>query len=64
VRFAHSFHLVRATVGSTAKQENLVEFLNAVKNIKPLPTETINELIILHSKWSDEIDINAEPWTM
>ncbi len=39
VRFAHSFKLVQATVGSTAKIANLQEFLAAKEHIQPLPEE-------------------------
>lgn len=64
MRFAHSFNLVRATVGSTAKSENLIEFINAAKAISPLPKEVIDEIKYLHTRWSDEFDIKAEPWSM
>jgi aryl-alcohol dehydrogenase-like predicted oxidoreductase len=64
IRFAHSFQQVKATVGSTAKIENLNEFLSGKENIKPLPENIIKEIEELHYKWSDEIDIHAEPWTM
>lgn len=64
VRFAHSFPLVRATVGSTSKIENLNEFLSAKDNLMPLPEDIIREISDLHKKWSDELDIHAEPWTM
>ena len=64
VRFAHSFPLVRATVGSTSKIENLNEFLSAKDNLEPLPESIIREISALHKKWSNELDIHAEPWTM
>ena len=64
VRFAHSFPLVRATVGSTSKIENLNEFLSAKDNLEPLPENIMREISALHEKWSDELDIHAEPWTM
>jgi len=64
VRFAYSFPQVKATVGSTAKIENLNEFLSAKDKIKPLPKSVIKEIETLHYKWSDELDIHAEPWTM
>ena len=64
VRFAHGFPQVRATVGATSKLENLAEFLKAAKNILPLDEEIQNELIRLQYRWSDELDIHAEPWTM
>jgi len=64
VRFAHSFPLVRATVGSTSKIENLNEFLNAAKTVKPLPADIVQEIMALQQRWSDELDSHAEPWTM
>jgi predicted aldo/keto reductase-like oxidoreductase len=64
VRFGHSFPQVRATVGSTSQPERLQEFLNAAKNIQPLPEELVNEISALQTRWSDEVDMKAEPWTM
>jgi hypothetical protein len=64
VRFAHSFPLVRATVGATSKQENLKEFLAAAENIKPLPADIVEEIVQLHYRWSDEYDRKAELWSM
>jgi predicted aldo/keto reductase-like oxidoreductase len=64
VRFAHSFPQVLATVGSTSKSKNLNEFLSAKENIKSLPTEIVKEIEVLHYKWSDELDIHAEKWSM
>lgn len=64
VRFAHSFPQVRATVGATARRENLAEFLGAVKQIKPLPQSLVEEITRLHYRWSDELDGQAEPWSM
>ena len=64
VRFAHSFPLVRATVGATSKLENLKEFLAAAANIEPLPADIIDEIVKLHYRWSDELDMKAELWSM
>ena len=64
VRFAFSFPLVRATVGATSRPENLQEFLNAAKNIQPLPQDIVNEIIQLQYRWSDELDMHAEHWSM
>jgi predicted aldo/keto reductase-like oxidoreductase len=64
VRFAHSFPLVKATVGSTSKIENLNEFLAAKENIQPLPAEIVHAIEDLQTRWSDETDVHAEPWTM
>jgi aryl-alcohol dehydrogenase-like predicted oxidoreductase len=64
VRFAYGFPQVQSTVGSTSKLANLQEFLNAVKDIKPLPADIQSEIIKLQYRWSDETDVLAEPWTM
>lgn len=64
VRFAHSFPQVRATVGATARPENLKEFLAAAQHIQPLDPEIVKEITALHYRWSDELDIHAEPWSM
>ena len=64
IRFAHSFPLVRATVGATGRLENLQEFLAAAKNIEPLPADVIVETTRLHYRWSDELDMKAEIWTL
>jgi predicted aldo/keto reductase-like oxidoreductase len=64
VRFAHSFPLVRATVGSTSRVENLEEFLFSARKIKPLPDEIRDEIVRLQYRWSDETDMKAELWSM
>ena len=64
VRFAHSFPQVRATVGATSRVENLNEFLTAAKHIEPLPKDIRDEITELQSRWSDELDMKAEIWSM
>jgi len=64
VRFAHSFPLVKATVGPTSKIDNLNEFLAAKENSTPLPEEFVAEIAALQTRWSDELDIHAEKWSM
>ena len=64
VRFSFGFPQVCATVGSTARPENLREFTEAVKNPRPLPVQIQADLIRLQRRWSDETDIHATPWTM
>ncbi len=64
VRFGHSFPQVRATIGSTSQPERLQEFLDAAKNIRPLPEDIVKEISMLQTRWSDEVDMKAEPWTM
>lgn len=64
IRFAHSFPQVRATVGATSRLENLQEFLNAAQHIEPLPKDLRDEITQLHSRWSEELDMKAEIWTL
>jgi hypothetical protein len=64
VRFAHSFPQVKATVGATSKLANLKAFLSAKDEIAPLPGAIPQEIAALHARWSDELDMHAEPWTM
>ena len=64
VRFAHSFPLVRATVGASSRIENLKEFLAAAQNIQPLAPDIVDEITSLQRRWSDELDLLAEPWSM
>jgi hypothetical protein len=64
VRFAHSFPLVRATVGATSRLKNLQEFLAATQEIQPLPAEIVVEIARLHYRWSDDLDMQAEIWTL
>ncbi len=64
IRFAFSFPQVRATVGSTSKVENLNQFLSAAQHITPLPEDIVQEIVAMQYRWSDELDIHAEPWTM
>ena len=64
VRFAFGFPRSCATVGSTSREENLQEFLSAVREIKPLPADIQQAIMKLQRRWSDETDIHAEPWSM
>jgi predicted aldo/keto reductase-like oxidoreductase len=64
VRFAHNFPQVRATVGATSRPENFKEFLLAKDNLQPLPGDILDEIVKLHYRWSDELDVHAEPWSM
>ena len=64
VRFGHSFPQVRATVGSTSQLERLQEFLAAAQHIQPLPEDIVKEISALQTRWSDEVDMKAEAWSM
>jgi len=41
-----------------------MEFLNATKNIQPLPSDIVEEILRLQYRWSDETDMKAELWSM
>jgi hypothetical protein len=64
VRFAFSFPQVRATVGATSQQGNLNDFLSSSNKIEPLPMDIRNEIVRLQHRWSDEVDMRAEKWSM
>lgn len=64
VRFAHSFPLVRATVGATSRLEHLNEFLSAAQDTRPLPDDIVQEIIDLQYRWWDELDRKAELWSL
>jgi hypothetical protein len=64
VRFAHSFPQVRATVGATSHLENLHQFLAAAHKIQPLPADVVEEITRLHNRWSDELDMKADTWSL
>jgi predicted aldo/keto reductase-like oxidoreductase len=64
LRFAFGFGQVRASVGSTSREENLRQFLTAARSIKPLPEDIQSEIVRLQYRWSDETDVHAEPWSM
>lgn len=64
VRFAHSIPNVLATVGASGRISHLEEFLKAKENIQRLSQDIIDEISTLQYRWSDELDIHAEPWTM
>jgi predicted aldo/keto reductase-like oxidoreductase len=65
IRFAFSFPLVQATIGATAREANLTEFIKSSQDpITPLPEDIQNDIMALHRRWSDEMDMQVEPWTM
>ena len=64
VRFAFRIPIVLASVCASGKIGHLNEFLAAKENKKPLPQEIVKEIFALQRRWSDELDIHAEPWTM
>ncbi len=64
LRFAHSIPGVIASVGSSSRPEGLAELAAHAKNLRPLDPTLVSEITTLHAKWSDEVDLQAEPWTM
>jgi len=64
VRFAFSYPQVRATIGATRHPENLKDYLAAAQHIQPLPADILAEIEKLQTRWSDAVDLQAEPWTM
>ena len=64
MRFAFGFPQVKATVGSTSKSANLNAFASAAQDVVPLSADIQADLAALQRKWSDEVDVHAEPWTM
>ena len=64
LRFAHSTPSVVSTVGSSSRLENLEQFLTYSAGVQPLPEDLVEEIFALHRRWSDEVDVHAQPWTM
>jgi hypothetical protein len=42
----------------------LLEFLAAARDIQPLPDAIHDAIVKLQSRWSEETDMHAEPWSM
>ncbi len=63
-RFVRSYEQVVSTVGSTSRPEHLDELITASQGSGSLDPEVLAELEALHRRWSDEVDVRAEPWTM
>ncbi|EDY84882.1 hypothetical protein VDG1235_4516 [Verrucomicrobiia bacterium DG1235] len=66
IRFAFSFSNLKATIGSASKKANLDELLKFEKmdTVPPLPEDVVAEICALQRRWSEEVDVKAEPWTM
>ena len=64
VRFAASFPLALGTIGASSQIARVDLWLEAAKNLKPLPKDCLDELQKLQRRWSDETDMKAEKWTM
>jgi aryl-alcohol dehydrogenase-like predicted oxidoreductase len=63
-RFVRSTSQVVATVGATSRQEHLDELMSQSQGEDTLPADVLEELYALQRRWSDEVDVRAEPWTM
>ncbi len=64
MRFARSISNVLATVGASGNISHLNEYLSAQRRSESLPAELMNEIFSLQRRWSDDMDVHAEPWTM
>jgi aryl-alcohol dehydrogenase-like predicted oxidoreductase len=64
LRFVRSTPQVVASVGSTSRPEHLTELLEQSRSTEALDPALVEELTALQRRWSDEVDVRAEPWTM
>ena len=64
LRFVRSTPQVVASVGSTSRPEHLAELLEQSRSTEALDPALVKELTALQRRWSDEVDVRAEPWTM
>jgi len=64
IRFAFSTPQVVTTVGSASRQVNLDELIRCSGDVRPLPGDVLDEIHALQRRWSDEVDLHAEPWSM
>ncbi len=65
IRFAFSFSEVRATIGATSDPARFEEFVKLCQSpIEPLDEGIVHDIARLQSRWSDDTDVHAEPWTM
>lgn len=63
-RYSLGFKQVLATVGASSRAEGLDEFLAATRDPQPLEQSIVERILAMQRRWSDEIDMKAEPWTM
>jgi len=64
LRFVRSTPQVVATVGSASRPEHLAELLEQSRGTETLAAELVEELFALQRRWSADVDVHAEPWTM
>lgn len=64
LRFVRSTPQVVATVGSTSRPEHLAELMEQSTRVEPLDADLVEELFALQRRWSDTVDVHAEPWSM
>lgn len=63
-RFVRSFDQVVSTVGSTSRREHLDELVQQSQGVGGLEPDVLAELDALQRRWSADVDVRAEPWTM
>lgn len=63
-RYSLGFPQVLATVGASSRAAGLEEFLNATSAPQPLEKSIVDRILAMQRRWSDEVDMKAEPWTM
>lgn len=64
LRFVRSTPQVVATVGSASRPEQLAVLLEQSRRVETLDPELVEELFALQRRWSEEVDVHAEPWSM
>ena len=64
LRFVRSTSQVVATIGSTSRQEHLDELIRLSQDSTTLPNDILEELYALQRRWSAEVDVHAELWSM
>ncbi|HLO97209.1 MAG TPA: hypothetical protein VK171_01330 [Fimbriimonas sp.] len=63
-RYSLGFTNVIATVGASSREAGLNEFLAATQDPKPLDSGIVDKILEMQRRWSDDVDMKAEPWTM
>lgn len=63
-RFVFGLPQVRASIGATSRVDNMNEYIREAQAPAPLPAEIQQAIFDLQSKWSEEYDRFAAPWTM
>ncbi|MDN4503517.1 aldo/keto reductase [Alteromonadaceae bacterium BrNp21-10] len=64
VGYALAHSQVQATVGSSARRENIDALVNAAQAPTLIDDKILKKITALHQQWSDSLDQHAEPWSM